>query len=132
MMRDAGQRHALVFAYRAGSQSDLELARRRLSIFVERLVEVAEAEEEDRVWVVALDLQILASERCRQRLPPNGSAGLLSPHYSAARTAEQPANGTLRRTAALFRKIRMRAKRAARPARGAQKRVIKCSASPAY
>ena len=47
----------------AGRQRQIELARGELSILVEHLVEVAQAEKEDRILILFLDLQILLHHR---------------------------------------------------------------------
>ncbi len=62
VMGDAGQGDALALAHRPRGKGDLQLARDQLSVLVERLVEVAQAEEEDGVRVAALDLQVLTAQ----------------------------------------------------------------------
>ena len=47
----------------AGRQRQIELARGELGILVEHLVEVAQAEKEDRILILFLDLQILLHHR---------------------------------------------------------------------
>ena len=47
----------------AGRQRQVKLARGELSILVEHLVEVAQAEKEDRILILFLDLQILLHHR---------------------------------------------------------------------
>jgi hypothetical protein len=66
-VRNTRKRHALGLAHRAGRKSDLQLSRHSLGILIERLVEVTKAEEEDRVGVASLNLEVLAPERRRQR-----------------------------------------------------------------
>ncbi len=56
---NAGHGHARAFSHVAGSQDDVQLARGNLGVLVERLVEIAQAEEEDRLGILALDFQIL-------------------------------------------------------------------------
>jgi hypothetical protein len=48
VVRDAGHRHPRALGDIAGGEHNLQLAGRDLGIGVERLVEIAEAEEEDR------------------------------------------------------------------------------------
>ena len=59
----AGEGHAQVLAHRLRGQRDLELLSYQLSVVVEGLVEIAEAEEDDGVGEAALDLQVLAADR---------------------------------------------------------------------
>ena len=64
---DAGEGHAQVLAHRLGGERYLQLAGAELGVLVERLVEVAEAEEDDGVRVASLDVEILASDRGQGR-----------------------------------------------------------------
>jgi hypothetical protein len=60
---NAGHGHSLTFGHRARGECDLQLARDQLGVLVERLVEVAQPEEQDGVGVLLFEGQILASER---------------------------------------------------------------------
>lgn len=62
VVRDAGERDAEALAHRLGGEGDVELARAEFGVVVEGLVEVAEAEEDDGVWVAALDVEVLAAD----------------------------------------------------------------------
>jgi hypothetical protein len=63
---DARHRDAdLALDHEARGLNDLQLARDQLGVFVKRLVEVAQAEEQDLARVLALDLEILLIERGR-------------------------------------------------------------------
>ena len=64
---DAGHRHALALAHLAAGQDDVEHSGRDLGVLLERFVEVAEPEKEDRVGKALLDLQILAPQRNHRR-----------------------------------------------------------------
>ena len=65
VVREAGQWHAQVFAHRLRGQRDLELFRHQHGVVIERLVEIAEAEEDDGIGVTALHLEVLAPDRGR-------------------------------------------------------------------
>jgi hypothetical protein len=56
---DAGERDAPVPAHRPRGERDPEHARRQLGVAVERLVEVAHAEQQHRVRVLCLEIEIL-------------------------------------------------------------------------
>ena len=61
---DAAHGDGLAFFAIAGSERDLELARGEDGVFVEEFVEIAEAEEEQRVRVTRFDRVVLLHERC--------------------------------------------------------------------
>ena len=63
MVGNAGQGGAQAFADRARGQDDIEFARDGLGVFVEGLVEVPEAEEQDGIGVLAFDLEVLLADR---------------------------------------------------------------------
>jgi len=63
MVRDAGHRDALVLGYRAAGQHQVKLTGGDLGVLVERLVKIAQAEEDDRIRELALDVQVLAAHR---------------------------------------------------------------------
>ena len=63
VVRHAGHRDALAPADVAARQHDVERLRHDLRVVVERLVEVAQAEEEDGVRMARLDLQVLPTDR---------------------------------------------------------------------
>ncbi|MEA2586221.1 MAG: hypothetical protein QOF33_4306, partial [Thermomicrobiales bacterium] len=60
---DAGEGDALALAHLAAGEDDVEDLGGDLGVALEGLVEVAEAEEEDRVWEPRLDLEVLAAHR---------------------------------------------------------------------
>ena len=65
MVRDAAHRRLLLggFAAVARGENEIQLARGELRVLVEHLVEVAEAEKEDGILILLLDLKILAHHR---------------------------------------------------------------------
>ena len=65
MVGDAAHRCLILrrLAAVAGRQRQIELARGELGILVEHLIEVAQAEKEDRILILFLDLQILLHHR---------------------------------------------------------------------
>ena len=67
VMGDAGHGNADALAHLAAGEHDVQDARRDLRVLLERLVEIAEAKEEDGVGEAALDLEILAADRGRRR-----------------------------------------------------------------
>jgi hypothetical protein len=60
MVRHPAQRHAVLGP---GRQLDIEDARAYLGILKEHFVKVSEAKEQDRIWHLLLDVQILRDER---------------------------------------------------------------------
>ncbi len=62
---NAGHRHALPLGHIAAGQHDVELAGGQLGIRVKCLVEVAQPKEDDRVGILALDVEILFADWCR-------------------------------------------------------------------
>src|SRR3990172_3668643 len=62
VVRDAREGDPLVLAYRARGEDNVELAGDGLGVLVERLVEVAQAEEEDGVRVATLYVEVLPPE----------------------------------------------------------------------
>ena len=62
MIGHARHRHALVLADRAAGQHQIKLTRCRFGITIERLVEVAQAEQHDAVRIVLLDVEILLAK----------------------------------------------------------------------
>ena len=75
--RHAGQGRAQPAAHRLRGQLDAQLARDQLGVLVERLVEVAQPEEQDRVRVARLHVQVLAPDR-RYHLYPTPFPALSS------------------------------------------------------
>ena len=65
MVGDAAHRRLILrrLAAVAGRQRQIKLARGELGILVEHLIEVAQAEKEDRILILLLDLQILLHHR---------------------------------------------------------------------
>ena len=63
VVRHPRQRHPLVSAHRTRGQRDLADVRQHLGILVERLVEVAQAEQQQRVRVLLLQFQVLGPHR---------------------------------------------------------------------
>ncbi len=61
MIGNAAQRHAVLGAR---GELDVEDARADLGVFEEHLVEIAEAEKQDRVGDLLFDAQVLRDERC--------------------------------------------------------------------
>ena len=59
---NAGERHLLALPHVPLREDDLQIARRDLSVLVERLVEVAHAEEEQRVGVLRLHAEVLGAD----------------------------------------------------------------------
>ena len=82
VMREARQRHAHALAHRPRGEDDLQLARHELGVLVERLVEVAQPEEDDGLREAALDLQVLAAQGRGHGLPSRVSGW---GHYTARR-----------------------------------------------
>ncbi len=62
VVRDARQRDAHAAADGTGGEHDVEFAGGDLGVLVEGLVEIADAEEEDRVGMVAFDLEVLLAD----------------------------------------------------------------------
>src|SRR5205814_2927094 len=65
VIRNAGHRQALPFAELARGQGDAQERGRALGILAEGLVEVAQAEEHDRVRMLTLDPLVLLEDRDR-------------------------------------------------------------------
>ncbi len=63
VVRDARERDADVAAHRLRGQDDVQLAREQARVVVEGFVEVADAEEQQRFGVAALDVEVLLPER---------------------------------------------------------------------
>jgi hypothetical protein len=63
VVRDAAHRHRVVLALVARGEGQVEQARREHGVLEEHLVEVAEAEEDDRVGILVLDVEELPHER---------------------------------------------------------------------
>ena len=65
MVGDAAHRRLILrrLAAVAGRQREVQLARGELGVLVEHLIEVAQAEKEDRILILFLDLQILLHHR---------------------------------------------------------------------
>ena len=59
----AGERDTHVLAHRLGGQRDLEFGGDETGVIVERLVEIAQPEEEDRVRIALLEVQVLQADR---------------------------------------------------------------------
>ncbi len=59
----AGERHAEVLAHRLRGEGDREFFRDEAGVIIERLVEIAQAEEEDGVGVALLQFQVLSADR---------------------------------------------------------------------
>jgi hypothetical protein len=81
MRREATERHLVRGAPIACGQRQIEHARCRRGVLEEHLVEVAQAEEEDRMLVLRLDAQILGQEialHTRVRLPATSSTSTAS------------------------------------------------------
>ena len=68
VVRHAGHRHPLAAADVAAGEHDVERLRHDLGVVVERLVEVAQAEEEDRVRMARLHLKVLPTNRRRRQV----------------------------------------------------------------
>ena len=66
VVRDAGEWDALSAAHLTRGQGDLQLPRDETGVLVERLVEVAHPEEQDGVFVLLLDPEVLPSGGGRQ------------------------------------------------------------------
>ncbi len=65
VMRDARHGHARALRDRARGERDVQLPRHQFCVLVEGLVEVAEAEEQDGIGMLALQSQVLFTERGR-------------------------------------------------------------------
>ena len=63
MIRDAAHGNSVIFFFVARGQRDLQLARGHYSVFKKKLVEVSQAEEEQRVGMLLFDGGILPHER---------------------------------------------------------------------
>ncbi len=59
MIGYAGHRHALILAYRPAGEHQVQLRRCNLGVLIKRFVEIAQPEEENRIRMLALDIQIL-------------------------------------------------------------------------
>ena len=100
--RHARQGHALPLAHGLAGQGDAERLADQPGVLVEGLVEVAQAEEEDRVWAARLEIQVLAADGRAQggRLPtrrrPAGGGDLHGSVYPS-RPAPPPASEASRR-----------------------------------
>jgi hypothetical protein len=62
VVRDAGQRYLVAFAHLPGGQDDLQFPRSRPRVIVKGLIEVTQAEKDDGVGVLLLDLEVLAAD----------------------------------------------------------------------
>ena len=60
---DTGHWYLQVLAHAAGGEGDFQLCRCQLSVVVEGLVEISQAEEDDGVGVGVLDFEVLAADR---------------------------------------------------------------------
>ena len=92
---DRVKRHAAhrnrgaVRVLRARGQRQLEHARRRQRVLVEHLVEVAHAEEHDRVAVLALDVEVLPHGRRGRVVSRGWRGGVVTGEFVGGATREQ-------------------------------------------
>src|SRR5260370_38248119 len=63
MRGDAGHRQTLAAAHLTRGQGNVEDPRGQMGVVLEGLVEIAQTEEQDGVWLTALELEILAAGR---------------------------------------------------------------------
>ena len=61
VVRNTGHRHALTLGDRAAGEHQIQLAGGQFRVLIEGFVKVAQAEENNRVGILALDFQILAT-----------------------------------------------------------------------
>ena len=64
VVRHAGQRHPLRRPHVARRQNDVARRGHLLRVLVERFVEIAQAEEDNRIGKLFLDLEVLLAEGC--------------------------------------------------------------------
>ena len=62
MIGNAGQRGAQTLSNRAGGQDDIQFTRSNFGILVEGFVKIAQAEEQERIWILSFDFQILLAD----------------------------------------------------------------------
>ena len=62
MVGNAGQGDLVALAHLAGGEDDLQFARGDAGILIERLIEIPEAEKDDRLRIFLLDAQILLAD----------------------------------------------------------------------
>ena len=86
VVRNPRQRHPLIPAHRARGQRDFADVRQHLGVLVERLVEVAHAEQQQRVRVLLLQFQVLGPHR-------GGHAGCRWPGAGCAAFMRGPRSG---------------------------------------
>ncbi|MBA7672525.1 hypothetical protein ES703_80702 [subsurface metagenome] len=59
---DARHGHAMALAHISGGEDNLQLAGSQLGVFVKGLVEIAQAEEDNRLGVLSFDFEVLAAD----------------------------------------------------------------------
>src|SRR6185312_6536981 len=72
VIRHTGEGDAQILAHRLRGKRDLQFCRDQPGIVVERLVKVAEAEEEDRVRIALLEFQVLEPDGGRHATHSSG------------------------------------------------------------